>query len=213
MELDLRRLRRGEQLAGVGAILLFVVFFFFKWYGVGGDLGRFAKAAGVDVSSNGWQGHSVLRWLVVLTILAALALVFLQATRRTVALPVTLAVITTALAGLTTVLLAYRVVIDEPGPNAYVDVKLGAWLGLLSAALIFYAGYLSMRDEGTSFDDARAQARAAGAQARAAFERPAAPPHEATAEPPARETPPAPTAPTAGDEGRGSGGAPPPAAP
>ncbi|MCW2953064.1 MAG: hypothetical protein JWQ48_2234, partial [Conexibacter sp.] len=180
MELDLRRLRRGEQLAGVGAILLFVVFFFFKWYGVGGDLGRFAKAAGVDVSSNGWQGHSVLRWLVVLTILAALALVFLQATRRTVALPVTLAVITTALAGLTTVLLAYRVVIDEPGPNAYVDVKLGAWLGLLSAALIFYAGYLSMRDEGTSFDDARAQARAAGAQARAAFERPAPPPHEAT---------------------------------
>jgi hypothetical protein len=148
MELDLRRLRRGEQLAGVGAILLFVFFFFFTWYGVGGDIGRLARAAGVDVSRNGWDGHSVLRWLVMLTIVSALALVFLQATQRTVALPVTLAVITTALAGLTTLLLAYRVVIDEPGPNAYTDVKLGAWLGLLSTALIFYAGYLSMRDEG-----------------------------------------------------------------
>jgi hypothetical protein len=162
MEFDLGRLRRGEQLAGVGAILLFVFFFFFKWYGVGGDIGRLARAAGIDVSSNGWEGHSVLRWLVLLTIVSALALVFLQATQRTVALPVTLAVVTTALAGLTTVLLAYRVVIDEPGPNAYVDVKLGAWLGLLSTALIFYAGYLSMRDEGTSFDDARARARALG---------------------------------------------------
>ncbi len=186
MRFDLRRLRRGEQLAGLGALLLFVFLFFFKWYGVNGF-----------GSVDGWHGHSVLRWLMLLTILSAATLVVLTATQRIVALPVTSAVVTTAIAALTTVLVAYRVVINEPGPNAFVSVKAGAWLGLLACALIFYAGYLSMRDEGTSIADARAQARAAGAQARAAFEAPATPvrPARVRPVPPAR----APGA-SAGDE-------------
>jgi hypothetical protein len=169
------RLRPGEIVSAVGAILLFVFMFFFKWYGVSlpGGQDQLAKAIGFDTSAlavDGWHGHTVLRWLMLLTIIAALALAFLTATQRTVALPVTMAVIVSALAALLTVLLAYRVIIDQPGPNQYIDVKLGAWLGLLSSAVIAYGGYLSMRDEGTSLSDAKEQARAAGQQARAAFE-------------------------------------------
>lgn len=180
MDFDTSKLRLGEIVAAAGAILLFVFLFFFKWYGVGLPSGgeQVAKALGFDTSGlswNGWHGHTVLRWLMLLTIVAALALAFLTATQRTVGLPVTMAVIVTALSALLTVLLAYRVIINEPGPNDLVDVKAGAWLGLISSAIITYGGYLSMRDEGTSLSDAADQARAAGQQARAAFEA-AAPP-------------------------------------
>lgn len=179
MTFDTTRLRKGEIVAAVGAILLFVFLFFFKWYGVGLPDGanQVAKALGIDLGSasvNGWHGHTVLRWLMLLTIILALGLAFLTATQRTAALPVTGAVLLTAVAGLTTLLIAYRVIINEPGPNDVIDVKIGAWLGLLSLGVITYGGYLAMRDEGTSFADAREQARAAGSQARAAFDRPGA---------------------------------------
>jgi hypothetical protein len=190
------RLRRGEIVAAVGAILLFVFMFFFKWYGVSLPSGtnEIAKSFGVDlgdISINGWHGHSVLRWLMLLTIIAALTLAFLTATQRTVALPVTMAVIVTALAALLTVLLAYRVLLNEPGPNSLIDVKLGAWLGLLSSGMIAYGGYLSMREEGTSLDDVHTQAKGAGTQARAAFDS-AAPPASSSAPPSSPPPPPPP---------------------
>jgi hypothetical protein len=190
------RLRPGEIVAAVGALLLFIFMFFFKWYGVSlpGGQQQLANALGVDTGAlavNGWHGHTVLRWLMLLTILAALALAFLTATQRTVALPVTMAVIVAALAALLTLLLAYRVIINEPGPNQYIDVKIGAWLGLLASALITYGGYLSMRDEGTSLTDAKNQARAAGQQARAAFDAPAGREGSASSAPPPPSKPPA----------------------
>lgn len=203
MTFEASRLRPGEIVAAVGAVLLFIFMFFFKWYGVSvpDGVGQTLKALGVDlggVAVNGWHGHSVLRWLMLLTIVAALGLAFLTATQRTVALPVTTAVIVTALAGLLTLLLAYRVIVNHPGPDSVVGTKPGAWLGLLSSAAILYGGYLSMREEGTSFADARDQARAAAGQARAAFDS-AAPPREETgsvAPPPPLPTPaPAPPAP------------------
>jgi hypothetical protein len=210
------RLRRGEIVAAAGAILLFVFMFFFKWYGVAlpDGVSQTADALGIDLgaaSVDGWTGHSVLRWLMLLTIVAALALAFLTATQRTVALPVTVAVIVTALAALLTVLLAYRVLINEPGPNELIEVKIGAWLGLLAAAAIAYGGYLSMREEGTTLEDVRAQATAAGAQARAAFDsaapradEPASappPPSAAPASPPPPSASPTPEPPAAAPSG------------
>jgi hypothetical protein len=201
---DTAKLRKGEIVAAVGAILLFVFLFFFNWYGVGGEIGGLAESFGVDASVSGWDAHSVLRWLMLLTIVVALALAFLTATQRTVALPVTGAVLTTAIAGLTTLLLAYRVLINEPGPNELLDVEIGAILGLIACAVVAYGGFLSMREEGTSIADAREQARAAGSQARAAFDSAstrsdegtsAAPPAPAS-EPPVAGTPP-PAAPPA----------------
>jgi hypothetical protein len=223
---DTSRLRPGEIVAAAGGILLFVFMFFFKWYGVGGQVGDLAKSFGVDVSFNGWHGHSVLRWLMLLTILAALALAFLTATQRTVALPVTTAVIVTALAALLTVLLAYRVVINEPGPNQFIDVKIGAWLGLLSSALITYGGYRSMREEGTSLSDAAEQARAAGQQARSAFDGAAPQQEEGSSVPPptvsapvvseppaAAPPPPPPSAPAVSEPPAAAPPPPPPPAP
>lgn len=211
MTFETSRLRPGEIVAAVGAVLLFIFMFFFKWYGVGGAVGDLARSFGVDVSVNGWNGHTVLRWLMLLTILAALALAFLTATQRTVALPVTMAVVVTALSALLTLLLAYRVVINHPGPDSVVGTKPGAWLGLLSSAAIVYGGYLSMREEGTSFADAREQARDAGRQARAAFESAAPPRADEGSSAPPPPPPPAgatPPAPAAGDGSPSTGVAP-----
>lgn len=216
MSFETSRLRPGEIIAAAGALLLFVFMFFFKWYGVGlpDNVQQTADALGFDLgaaSVNGWTGHSVLRWLMLLTIVAALALAFLTATQRTVALPVTAAVIVTALAALLTVLLAYRVLLNEPGPNEAIEVKIGAWLGLLSSAAIAYGGYRSMRDEGTSLSDARDQARAASLQARAAFDQGAPRDEAGTSSTPPPSAPPAASEPLAAPSPPAS--PPPPSAP
>lgn len=141
MSIDPDRLRRGEWIAGAGGVLLLVVLFLTDWYSIG------------PFAVNGWHGHTVLRWFMLLTIVAALALFLSCATQETQAIPSALAPVTTAIAFLTTLLLAYRVLINEPGPNEFVSIEIGAWLGLLSSALVTYGGYLSMRIEGGPLPD------------------------------------------------------------
>jgi hypothetical protein len=98
--------------------------------------------------------------------------------------------------------------LNQPGENDVVDVKIGAWLGLLAVIGITVGGYLAMRDEGTTFDQAFASARdsiparpappaeggtpAAPAETGASVPPPSAPPPPPAATTPAPE-PPAPT--------------------
>ncbi|MGN6189467.1 MAG: hypothetical protein ACTHOE_11240 [Conexibacter sp.] len=211
MTFDIGRLRRGEQIAGVAAILLFILMFF-DWYTVsvsGGLLG------GLSVGGNAWQAFSFIDIYLFLVILAAIALAVLTATQRTPALPVTMAVIVTALAALGTLLVLYRLIDTPVGdvPDG-VDVSRTIWafLGFAAVAAITYGGYLSMREEGTSFADARDQARAAfdataprGDSAGGASTPP--PPPTASEPPIAPPSPPPAEPPT----GAASGGEPPPA--
>lgn len=132
MSFDPGRLRRGEWMAGLGGVVLLVSLFALDWYtgGIGG-----------------WEAHTILRWLMLLTGVAGIALWALTATQATDAVPLGTAVVTVVVAGPTTLLLLWRVLIDQPGANALVDVEIGAWLGLLSAALVLAGAWLSMRDE------------------------------------------------------------------
>ncbi|HET6447898.1 MAG TPA: hypothetical protein VFG31_02220 [Conexibacter sp.] len=198
MAFDLSRLRRGEKIAAVAAVLLFILMFF-DWYTVsvsGGLLG------GLSVGGSAWKAFDVLDLFLLLVIIAAIGLAVLTATERTPALPVTGAVIVTALAGLGTLFVLYRLIDTPIGdvPDG-VDVSRTVWafLGLIAVAAITYGGYLSMREEGTSLSDVKAQASAAGQQARSAFDgaapRSDAPP--ASTAPPSEPPPPA-SAPAAG---------------
>lgn len=137
MELDPGRLRRGELLAGTGAVLLLVFMLAGKWYGHG----RGART--------GWEALTVLRWLLVVTIAAALALVAAQLTRRSPAIPVTLSLIVAVLGSITVLALIYRVLISAPAHE-----QAGAFLGLLFAIGLAYGGYLSLREEGIARRDA-----------------------------------------------------------
>jgi len=137
MDLDPGRLRRGELLAGTGAVLLLVFLLAGKWYGHGTG------------ARTGWEALTTLRWLLVVTIAAAFALVLAQVARRSPAIPVTLSMIVAVLGLISVLALVYRVLINPPAHE-----QAGAFLGMLSAIGLAYGGYLSLREEGISRRDA-----------------------------------------------------------
>ena len=141
MDFDPSRLRRGEWLAGASAVLLTIFLVGGKWYG-GGRTGG---------SLTGWQTLTDLRWLLLATVVAAAGLVFIQATRRAPALPVTMSLVVMLLGIVTVVALIVRVLIDPP-PHE----QAGAYLALLSAIGVALGGYFSLRQEGIARQDAPA---------------------------------------------------------
>jgi hypothetical protein len=128
---DLRRLRSGELLAGASAVGLLAVLFA-DWFG-----GR-----------SGWETMTIARVVFVLLILSALTLVAFTLT-RTVAMATSIATITIAIGALALLLVVYRVVINEPGPNALVSVDLGAYLGLLLVIGVLAGAWRTLADERT----------------------------------------------------------------
>jgi hypothetical protein len=153
-EFALSRLRRGELIAGGAALLLLALMFLAPWYGLHPVLAPTAGTLGTSTSVSGWHALTHLRWLILLTVITALALTYFQATRKAPAVPVSLSVIVSVLAVLTALSLIYRVLINVPGPDDLLEQKLGAYLGLLSALALAYGGYESTRTEGISIDDA-----------------------------------------------------------
>lgn len=133
MSFDASRLRRGEVLAGAGAVLLLVFVLAGKWAG----------------SRTGWEALVSLRWLLVVTIAAAFGLVITQATRRAPAIPATMSFLVTVLGAISVLALIYRVLINPPAHQ-----HTAAYLGLLSAIALACGGYLSMREEGIARRDA-----------------------------------------------------------
>ena len=129
MESEQPHLRRGEILAGAGGLALLIVLFGLDWL----------RSAGV--TRNGWSAVPVLRWMIVVAALSALALTVAQATMRGPALPVSLSVIATVLSALTALLLVIRILTTGATP------QLGAYLGLLAAVTMTYGAFTSLRAE------------------------------------------------------------------
>jgi hypothetical protein len=134
------RLRVPDLVAGAGGFAL-VAALFLHWYGLTLPGGR---ALGPEVT--GWQAFSVLDVVLALLALVPFALVVLQATRDSPALPVLFSVLTTVAGFVAAVLILYRIV-NQPGPNDVVEVQAGAWLAFLAAAVITAGGWASMRVE------------------------------------------------------------------
>jgi hypothetical protein len=141
------RLRHGEVVAGIAAAVLLVVLLALPWYGAGGRLGQTATELGASTSLTGWQGLPTLRWLIVVTVLVALALTWSQGARRAPALPASLSVIALVLSVLTALGLIYRVLISVPGPDSLGEAKAGAYVGLAVALALLYGAFRSLREE------------------------------------------------------------------
>jgi hypothetical protein len=124
---NLARLRAGEWLTAASALVMALALFALPWYR----------------RQTGWDAVSHLRWLLLIAIVLAAALVVTQAALRTPALPVSLDVITTVVAVPTVLWLIVRVVID-----AAAHQKAGAWLELLGALGILVGSFLALRQEG-----------------------------------------------------------------
>ena len=136
MDLDPARLRRGELLAGTGAVLLLVFLLAGTWTSHHGT------------SRTGWQILTNLRWLLLVTSVAGIALAATQVARRSPAIPVTLSLIVPVLGLITALALVYRVLISPPAHE-----QGGAILSLISSIGLAYGGYLSLREEGIARKD------------------------------------------------------------
>lgn len=148
------RLRRGEVVAGVAAVVLLVAMFVLPWFSFKGALAPLAAKLGVSISRNAWSSLSTARWLMLLTVAVALALVYLQGTRRAPAVPATFSLFVTLLGGLSALVLIYRVLINVPGPDDVVSRDVGGFIALLASFAITYGGYRSLREEGIAPEDA-----------------------------------------------------------
>jgi hypothetical protein len=182
--MDFSRLRTGELIAGICGVLL-LIDMFFSWYGIGGAAGSILSAANVDTTVDAWKAFSFIDIVLFVAALAAIGAAVLAASGRSVALPVAASVIVTMLGIIVSLLVLYRI-INQPGPNDIVDVKFGAYFGLLLCVGIAAGGFLAMADEGTSLGDA-ARAATGGGTTPA---QPAPPPTAPPAAPPAGEAPP-----------------------
>src|SRR4051794_41118312 len=153
--MDTTKLRLGELVTGVSAILLFIVMFF-HWYGI--KTGAIVKSltgqtVGSTVGVSAWDIYSYTDLLLLLLIILAVVMVALSATERSAAVPISMNVIVTSFGALMTLIVLYRL-INQPGPNDFVTVKVWGYIGLLLTAGIAVGAFLAMREEGTSFSDA-----------------------------------------------------------
>jgi hypothetical protein len=162
MNFSLTRLGRGERIVATAALALFVALFFLEWFSVTVPrlFSAFVSVAGYSTNFTGWHTLTSARWVLVLAILAALALVGLVGSGLNGG-PFSrsrMGALVTALGGLATLLVFRRTIVDHPGGNG-VHVKLGAYLGLLACALLAFGGYVVMGEgdtpsgEGIAHDD------------------------------------------------------------
>jgi hypothetical protein len=158
--MDLSKLGRGEKVAAIGGIVLLFALLFLNWYGIGGSIKTPIGDFSIGAEFGAWDAQGFLGTLANLVILAAgvaaVGLAFVTATSRTVALPVAASAVTTAL-GIAAVVMILGRMLFQPGQNDFVDLELGIFVALAGALAVACGGWLSMQEEGTSFDQARDQ--------------------------------------------------------
>jgi hypothetical protein len=138
------RVNVGELLSAVSAVLLLAAMFATKWYGVAGVPDPSYARPATSTAENGFNGLTDIRWVMLVTIAAAIGSVFLHASQREHGTKTDTSRVVAALGALTALLLIYRVLIDLPGDGTVLDQKLGAFLGLLCALGIAWGGYESI---------------------------------------------------------------------
>jgi hypothetical protein len=138
------RVYTGELISFVSALALLPIMFLLDWYGVVG-LPLRARRSAITTAENAWRVLTDVRWLMLLAIVAAVGSVLLHVSQRSHGAKTDTSLVVTAIGTVTALLVGYRVLIDLPNPSSVVDVKIGAYLGLLCAIGIAIGGYESMR--------------------------------------------------------------------
>jgi hypothetical protein len=155
--MDFTRLNQGEKIAGVSGILLILFMFIFKWFGL-----KFAGGAGtfgvsIEGSRNAWGSYGFTDIVLFITALTAIGLAVLAASEGELGLPVALSAIVAGLGILSVILVVISIIsppdfgVDVSGSGVSHTRKIGAFLGLISAAAVAVGGYMAMQEEGTSF--------------------------------------------------------------
>ncbi len=153
--MDVDKLNTGEKIAGVSAVLLFIVMFF-DWFGVEVSDSNGFSGTVPGAGGSAWDALDFIPIVLVITIVVALVNVFLRLSDSDFEPPVSMNVAVTVLGGLSVLLVLFRIV-DPPGFGSFggvsVDATLefGIFLGLITAAGIAFGGYKAMQEEGATF--------------------------------------------------------------
>lgn len=150
MGLDAGRLGRGELIAGISGVLLFI-FMFFSWFGVPGFAGDvidqaqdLGVAIDVDTTANAWQAFDFIDLVLLLAVIISVGFAIMSATGSNENLPVAGGALTAGIGIIATLLVLYRI-IDPPSDAGR---EIGVWLGLITSAGIAVGGWISMQEQG-----------------------------------------------------------------
>jgi hypothetical protein len=141
------RLRRGALIAAGSAVALGIVMFAMAWYGVDEIPGRVPERMPLTHAVNAWHALSLIRWLMLLTVVVAIGSVLLHGSQRAHGAKTDTGAVVAALGALTAAALIVRVLIALPSASSVVDQKLGAYIGLLCAVGIALGGHEQMLEE------------------------------------------------------------------
>ncbi len=128
------RLRRGELIAALSALVVLVLVFAVPWV-------SFASPGGGHTSADAWTSFPTLRWPLLVVAVLGLLLGYLQAATSAPALPVALDVVLLTLAAITAVLVLIRLVAGDGSPLA------GGWAGLVASGALTAGAFMSLRQE------------------------------------------------------------------
>jgi hypothetical protein len=158
----LSRLRAGEAIAALSAVLLFASMFA-DWYGseVAGQVGTISLGGGAGAGGSAWQTLDVISLVLMLTVAVAVGAVLLRALGSPWEPAIAPSAAVAVLGGLSTLLIGFRILFPPEfgelgGVPVNATLELGAFLGLATAAGIAYGGYRAMGERGTSFAEVAA---------------------------------------------------------
>jgi hypothetical protein len=141
------RIYTGELISAASAIALLPIMFLLEWFGTVG-LPR-SRRSGLETAENAWRVLTYTRWVMLLAVAVALGSVALHASQRKHGTRTDTSRVMATVGTLAVALLAYRVLINLPDPSSVVDIKIGAYLGLLAALGIALGGWDSVREQRT----------------------------------------------------------------
>jgi hypothetical protein len=151
---DLARLRRGEAVAAVSALALFLVMFL-PWFSEDAEIDTpgVPRFAAEQVTHNAWQSFALIDVLLFLVILVAIAFAVTSAAEAGLRDPSIPPALVVTAAGLFAVLLILYRLANPPDPTIVLSVgepevgrRIGIVLGLLAASGISFGGYLALTE-------------------------------------------------------------------
>jgi hypothetical protein len=136
---DFSRLGTGYRIM-VGAAVLLFIDMFLGWYEPGGVLGD------LNIDANAWEIFDITDILMLLTIILAIGAAVLHLRNLDGATPIPPPMAVVAVGAYTTLVILYRI-INQPGENSLIDVKFGAYLGLVLCALVTFGAFKALTED------------------------------------------------------------------
>ncbi|MGC1802396.1 MAG: hypothetical protein WA701_18580 [Solirubrobacterales bacterium] len=143
--MELSRLRRGEIVAGIGGVALFV-FLFFDWFGGGAEVSGNVLNGTATISHPGISGWDALTdlpgFLIIFTGVVGIKFAGLTAIGKRLNWGLRRGVFTLGMGWVATTLILWRMVAGSP------DLKIGIFLGLAAVVAIWVGAWLALQEDG-----------------------------------------------------------------